>query len=108
MGECKGWSSTAASTREKILTLSSKQADRTTSDRAGTASCFLLCQPQPLADPSIQLLSPKKTCAWERLCCWSLGSLSCAALSPLSIIEEKSLRSTQLKQGAESIIAPIF
>lgn len=47
---------------------------------------------------------PQKTCAWEGLC-WSPGSHSCAAFSPWSIREEKSLCFTQLKQGAASIIA---
>lgn len=60
-GEHKGWSSTPGSTRDKILKATREQADVTViSDKAGSASCFLLCQLQPLADPSIQLLSPKK------------------------------------------------
>lgn len=100
-------SSTPTSTRDEISKENRKQADCITGDRAGAASRFLLCQLQPLADPSIQLLSPK-TCVWERLCGRSLGSLSCTALSPWSIIEEKSLGFTQLKQGAASIIASIF
>lgn len=62
-GEHKGWSSTPAGTRDKILKATREQADVTViSDRAGSASCFLLCQLQPLADPSIQLLSPKNMC----------------------------------------------
>lgn len=105
--EHKWWSSTPTSTRDEISKENRKQADCITGDRAGAASRFLLCQLQPLADPSIQLLSPK-TCVWERLCGRSLGSLSCTALSPWSIIEEKSLGFTQLKQGAASIIASIF
>lgn len=58
--ECKGWSSTPGGTRHKILAANRKQAECITHGRAGTASRFLLRQLQPLADPSIQLLSPKK------------------------------------------------
>lgn len=46
-------------TRHKILEVNRKQADGIINDRAGAASCFLLCQLQPLADPSIQLLFPQ-------------------------------------------------
>lgn len=107
-GEHKGWSSSPASTRDKILKATRAQADVTvTSDKTGSASCFLLCQLQPLADPCIQLLFPKNMCLGKATL-QVPGEPLRAALSPWSIIEEKPLCLTQLKQGAASIIASIF
>jgi len=105
--ESQGWSSTPASTRDRIWkrTESRLMAPSVTELVLLLAACcasFSLWLTPPFC------FFPQNPRAQERLCCRSPGSLSRTARSPWSIIEEQSLCFMQLKPGAASVIASIF